>query len=49
MPTDDWARLRRVWEYSYLARAGLQALAMMSLIIAVVSRLPSRRRSYHYY
>lgn len=49
VPTDDWARLRRIWEYSHLARAGLQALAMTSLIIAVVSRLPTRRRGYHYY
>jgi hypothetical protein len=48
VPTDDWVRLRRVWEYSHLARAGLQALATTSLIIAVVSRLPTRRRGYHY-
>ncbi len=47
--TDDWMRLRRIWEYSHLARAGLQTLAMTSLIIAVVSRLPTRRRGYHYY
>ncbi|MGZ3341547.1 MAG: DUF1772 domain-containing protein [Reyranella sp.] len=49
MPTDDWVGLRRVWEYSSVARAGLQALAMTALIIAVVSRLPSRQRSYRYY
>jgi uncharacterized membrane protein len=46
---DDWVRFRRSWEYAHLARAGLQALAMMCLIVAVVSRLPTRRRGYHYY
>ena len=47
--TDDWVGLRRVWEYSHLAGAGLQVLAMTCLIIAVVSRLPTRRRNYNYY
>jgi hypothetical protein len=47
--TDDWVRLRRAWEYSHLARAGLQGLAMTCLVIAAVSRLPKRKRSYYYY
>jgi hypothetical protein len=46
---DDWVRFRRSWEYAHLARAGLQALAMTCLVIAVVSRLPSRKRGYYYY
>jgi hypothetical protein len=46
---DDWMRFRRTWEYAHLVRAGLQALAMTCLIVAVVSRLPTRRRGYHYY
>ena len=47
--TDNWDHLRRQWEYSHLAGAGLQLLAMVCLIVAVVSRLPTRKRSYHYY
>lgn len=47
--TDNWVQLRRQWEYSHLAGAGLQVLAMACLIVAVVSRLPTRKRSYHYY
>jgi hypothetical protein len=47
--TENWERLRRQWEYSHLAGAGLQLLAIMSLVIAVLARLPSRKRSYHYY
>lgn len=47
--TDNWAKLRQLWEYSHAAGAGLQLLAMTCLIIAVVSRLPTRKRSYYYY
>jgi hypothetical protein len=35
---DDWERLRREWEYSHLAGALFQTLAMMALIIAVLRR-----------
>jgi hypothetical protein len=49
LQTDDWATLRRHWEYSHLVGAGLQLLAMASLSIAVVSRLPARRREYLYF
>jgi hypothetical protein len=35
---DDWQALRRQWEYSHLAGAGLQALAMASLIVAALAR-----------
>ena len=45
--TDDWMRLRRMWEYSHLA--GLQVLALTCLIAAVMSRLPDRKRNYHTY
>src|SRR5262249_46460259 len=34
---DNWEGLRRRWEYSHLAGAGLQFLSMVSLIVAVVS------------
>lgn len=47
--TDDWVRLRRQWEFSHLAGAGLQVLAMACLIIAVASRLPRRQRRYNYF
>jgi hypothetical protein len=47
--TDDWVRLRRMWEYSHLAGAGLQVLAMACLIVAVMSRPPVRKRNYQYY
>ncbi len=47
--TDDWMRLRRMWEYSHLAGAGLQVLALTCLIAAVMSRLPGRKRNYHTY
>jgi hypothetical protein len=46
---DNWEQLRRRWEYSHLVGAGLQLLALASLVIAVVSRLPSRKRAYIYY
>jgi hypothetical protein len=49
MQTENWEKLRRQWEYSHLAGAGLQLLAVVSLVIAVLARLPSRKRSYHYY
>jgi hypothetical protein len=35
---DDWARLRRQWEYSHLAGAMFQLLAMVSLVVAVLRR-----------
>jgi hypothetical protein len=35
--------LRAQWEYSHLAGAGFQTVAMIALIIAVLSRDPSRR------
>ena len=44
---DNWFSLRQMWEYSHLAGAGLQLLAMACLIVAVMSRLPARRRNYH--
>lgn len=37
----DWARLRSEWEYSHLAGAIFQTLAMASLIVAAL-----RRRTY---
>ncbi len=48
MQPNQWERLRRQWEYSHLAGADLQLLAMASLIVAVVSRLPTRKRAYFY-
>lgn len=38
MQPDDWERLRREWEYSHLAGAVFQTLAMASLILAVLRR-----------
>jgi len=38
----DWSRLRWQWEYSHLAGAALQTIAMASLIIAVLRRGPLR-------
>jgi hypothetical protein len=35
---DNWETLRRDWEYSHTAGAGLQLLAMISLIIAALKR-----------
>ena len=35
---DAWETLRRQWEYSHLAGAVLQTLAMASLIVAVLAR-----------
>jgi len=46
---DNWAMLRQHWEYSHAAGAGLQVVGLCCLIIAVVSRLPTRSRAYHYY
>lgn len=37
---EDWEILRRNWEYSHLAGAVFQALAMVALIIAVLRRNP---------
>jgi len=47
--TANWDTLRQQWEYSHAAGAALQVLAMSCLIIAALSRLPSRQRSYNYY
>jgi hypothetical protein len=38
MQPNDWARLRISWEYSHLAGAILQTLAMAALIIAALRR-----------
>jgi hypothetical protein len=46
---DNWDMLRQHWEYSHAAGAGLQILGFTCLVIAVVSRLPTRSRNYHYY
>jgi hypothetical protein len=35
---DDWASWRRQWEYSHLAGAAFQLLAMVGLIVAVLRR-----------
>jgi hypothetical protein len=35
---DDWETLRVQWEYSHLAGAGFQTLAMAMLIVAVLGR-----------
>jgi hypothetical protein len=35
---DNWERLRREWEYSHLAGAFFQTLAMAALIVAVLRR-----------
>ena len=42
-PPANWEPLRAQWEYSHLAGAGFQTLAMVALIIAVLRRDPSRR------
>jgi hypothetical protein len=47
MQPNEWERLRRQWEYSHLAGADLQLLAMASLIVAVVSRLPTKRAYFY--
>ncbi len=49
LQSDDWIKLRRQWEFSQAAGACLQLLAVACLIVAVVSRLPIRKRSYYYY
>lgn len=36
--TDNWAALRTQWEYSHLAGAGCQLVAMASLVIAALRR-----------
>lgn len=41
---DDWERLRREWEYSHLAGAGLQFICVVGLIVAVMMRRPARGR-----
>jgi hypothetical protein len=46
---DDWLRLRQMWEYSHLASAGLQFLAVACLVVAVMSRPPARRRGFQSY
>ena len=35
---DNWDALRRAWEYSHAAGAGLQILAMAALILALLAR-----------
>jgi hypothetical protein len=40
----NWELLRRQWEYSHLAGAGFQTIAMAALIIAVLLRNPHRAR-----
>ena len=47
---DNWAELRRRWEFSHAAGAALQLLGFSLLVIAVLNR--GRRyqmRSYYYY
>ncbi len=41
---DNWAALRRQWEYSHAAGAALQLAAMASLIVAALARSPRRDR-----
>ena len=41
----DWEPLRAQWEYSHLAGAGFQFLAMAALIIAVLRRNPTFRNT----
>ena len=41
-PPANWETLRLQWEYSHLAGAGFQTLAMIALIVAVLRRGPSR-------
>jgi hypothetical protein len=38
MQPDNWEALRRQWEFSHLAGAGFQTLAMTALIVAVMRR-----------
>jgi hypothetical protein len=38
----NWEALRAQWEYSHLAGAGFQMIAMTALIIAVLRRAPSQ-------
>lgn len=37
---EDWESLRLQWEYSHLAGAALQLLAMMALVVAMLRRAP---------
>ncbi|WP_200840823.1 hypothetical protein [Geminicoccus flavidas] len=37
---DDWEHLRREWEYSHVAGAGFQLLAMCALLVAALVRRP---------
>lgn len=39
MSPDNWQALRAQWEYSHLAGAGLQLLAMMALVLALLRRV----------
>lgn len=39
-PPANWEALRAQWEYSHLAGAGFQTLAMIALIVAVLRRNP---------
>jgi hypothetical protein len=38
LPPDDWEALRRQWEYSHLAGAALQLLALCALLFAALWR-----------
>jgi hypothetical protein len=40
---DDWEKLRRNWEYSHLAGAGLQLVGIACLTVAIMARRPIRR------
>jgi len=35
---EEWESLRRRWEYSHLAGAGFQVLAMSALIVSTLAR-----------
>jgi hypothetical protein len=39
-PPENWEALRFQWEYSHLAGAGFQVIAMIALIVAVLRRDP---------
>jgi hypothetical protein len=41
---ENWQALRSQWEYSHLAGAGFQMVAMIALIVAVLRRNPPRPR-----
>jgi hypothetical protein len=41
---ENWQALRSQWEYSHLAGAGFQMVAMIALIVAVLRRDPPRPR-----